>query len=42
MNVTPGPWLMLSVYIVRMKQSLSAIFAVCGSSSLSQAPLSPY
>ena len=42
MNVTPGPWLMLSVYIVRTKHSLSAIFAVCGSSSESQAPESPY
>ena len=41
MNVTPGPWLMLSVCIVRTKQSRSATSAVCGSSSDSQAPLSP-
>ena len=42
MNVTPGPWLMLSVCIERTKQRRSAIFAVCGRSSDSQAPLSPY
>ena len=42
MNVTPGPWLMLSVCIERMKHSRSAIFAVWGSRSESQAPLSPY
>jgi len=28
MNVTPGPWLMLSVCIVFTKQSRSATFAV--------------
>jgi hypothetical protein len=41
MKVTPGPWLMLSVYIERTMQSRSAIFAVWGRSSLITAPLSP-
>ena len=41
-NVTPGPWLMLSVYMLLMKQSLSATFAVWGRTSDSQAPDWPY
>ena len=40
-NVIAGSWLIASVCIERMMQRSSAIFAVCGSSSLSQAPLWP-
>ncbi len=36
-----GSWLIASVCIDLMKQSSSAIFAVCGSSSLTHAPDCP-
>ena len=41
MKVIAGSWLIASVYIERTMQSSSAISAVCGSSSLIQAPLAP-
>src|SRR5207253_2904926 len=37
-NVTAGSWLIASVFMELMKVRSSAIFAVCGSSSLTQAP----
>ena len=37
-NVIAGSWLIASVCIDLTKHSSSAIFAVCGSSSLTQAP----
>ena len=40
-KVMAGSWLMASVCIDLTKHSSSATFAVCGSSSLSQAPLLP-
>ena len=41
MKVIPGSWLIASVCIDLMIQMSSAISPVCGSSSLSQAPLLP-
>ena len=40
-KVMAGSWLIASVWRERMMQSSSASFAVCGKSSLIQAPLSP-
>jgi hypothetical protein len=41
MNVIAGSWLIASVFIVLMTVMSSAIFAVCGSSSLTQVPAWP-
>ena len=41
-NVMAGSWLIASVCIDLMKHSSSATLAVCGSSSLTQAPLWPW
>ena len=38
MNVIAGSWLIASVFIVLMTVMSSTIFAVCGSSSLTQVP----
>ena len=38
-NVIAGSWLIASVYIERTMQRSSTTLAVCGSSSLTQAPL---
>ena len=42
MKVMAGSWLIASVWIDLTMQISSAIFAVCGSSSLIHAPDSPY
>ena len=41
MNVIAGSWLIASVFIVLMTVMSSTIFAVCGSSSLTQVPACP-